>query len=39
MVELVEFAEVHLGGRMIGAVIWDDTRRVATFEYDPDWVP
>jgi serine/threonine-protein kinase HipA len=31
----VEYAEVRLWDRMIGAVIWDDDRRLATFEYEP----
>ena len=30
----VEVAEVHLWGRLIGAVAWDADREFATFEYD-----
>lgn len=32
-------ADVHLWGRRIGAVLWDDHRSIATFEYEPAFVP
>ncbi len=32
-------AEVRLWGRAIGAVSWDDERRVADFEYEPSFTP
>ena len=38
MVDPIEYAEVHYDGALAGAVIWDDRRRVATFEYDPAFV-
>ena len=31
-------ARVHLWGRRIGAVTWDDARHVGVFQYDPDFV-
>lgn len=38
MVDRVDVAEVHLWGRQIGAVSWDDSRDLATFEYHPDFL-
>lgn len=31
-------AEVHLWGRRIGAVVWDESRSVGVFEYEPAFV-
>jgi len=33
----VEVAEVVLWGRVVGAVAWQEDRRVGTFEYDPEF--
>ncbi|PID81433.1 toxin HipA [bacterium DOLJORAL78_65_58] len=38
MVAPVDVARVLLWGRMVGAVAWDASRAVATFEFDPDWL-
>ena len=35
MVDRVDVAEVHLWGQQIGAVAWNESRRLATFEYHP----
>jgi len=35
---MVEVARVLLSGRPVGAFRWDDSRGVAHFEYDPDFV-
>jgi serine/threonine-protein kinase HipA len=34
----VDVAEVHLWGRQIGAVAWDDQQKLGFFEYSPDFV-
>ena len=39
MVDRVDVAEVHLWGRQIGAVSWDKVRTLATFEYEPGFLP
>ena len=31
-------ANVFLWGKRVGAVLWNDGRRVADFEYDPSFV-
>jgi serine/threonine-protein kinase HipA len=38
MVEKVDTALVRMWGRLVGAVAWDDARRLATFEFDPDFL-
>jgi serine/threonine-protein kinase HipA len=38
VVNRVDVAEVHLWGRQIGAVAWDDDRALATFEYHSDFL-
>ena len=38
MVEKVDTALVRMWGRLVGAVAWDDERRLATFEFDPDFL-
>ncbi len=38
MVGRIDVAEVHLWGRQIGAVAWNDDRSLATFEYSPDFL-
>jgi serine/threonine-protein kinase HipA len=38
MVTQVEVAEVHLWGHQIGAVAWDSSRELATFEYHPNFL-
>ena len=38
MVDRVDVAEVHLWGRQIGAVSWDTSRSLATFEYEPGFL-
>ena len=38
MVEKVDTALVRMWGRLVGAVAWNDERRLATFEYDPDFL-
>lgn len=30
----MDVAEVHIWGKLVGAIAWDDTRGYATFEYD-----
>jgi len=38
VVDRVDVATVHLWGHQIGAVAWDDDRRLATFEYHADFL-
>ena len=38
MVEKVDTALVRMWGRLVGAVAWNDERRLATFEFDPDFL-
>ena len=38
MVDKVDTALVKLWGRLVGAVAWNDNRRLATFEFDPDFL-
>ncbi len=38
MVEKVDTALVKMWGRLVGAVAWNDERRLATFEFDPDFL-
>jgi serine/threonine-protein kinase HipA len=38
MVEKVDTALVRMWDRLVGAVAWNDERRLATFEFDPDFL-
>ena len=38
MVDRVDVAEVHLWDKQIGAVAWNDSRNLATFEYHADFL-
>ena len=38
MVDKVDTALVKMWGRLVGAVAWNDKRRLATFEFDPDFL-
>jgi serine/threonine-protein kinase HipA len=38
VVEKVDTALVKMWGRLVGAVAWNDQRRLATFEFDPDFL-
>ena len=38
MVDKVDTALVKMWDRLVGAVAWDDRRRLATFEFDPDFL-
>jgi len=38
VVEKVDTALVRMWDRLVGAVAWDDERRLATFEFDPDFL-
>ena len=35
----VAVTSIRLWGRTVGAASWDDDRRLAHFEYDPDFIP
>ena len=34
---MVNLAKVHIWGEYAGAVLWDDSRDLASFEFDPDF--
>jgi serine/threonine-protein kinase HipA len=38
MVNPVTLAEVALWGQRVGAVLWEDNRQLAAFEFDPDFL-
>ena len=38
MVEKVDTALINMWGRLVGAVAWNDSRQLATFEFDPDFL-
>ena len=35
---MVSIAKVNIWNTFVGAVAWDDSRRYATFEFDPNFL-
>lgn len=35
---MVDVAEIKIWGYLVGAVLWDDQQKLASFEFDPDFI-